>query len=71
MKTKLTVKTSVLYKRLLSYVKPFWPVLALGIGANIFYSLIDAGFTYMMRPFFDKGFINIDIEFIKKSPILF
>ncbi|MDR3502032.1 MAG: lipid A export permease/ATP-binding protein MsbA [Legionella sp.] len=70
MKTKLTVKTSVLYKRLLSYVKPFWPVLALGIGANIFYSLIDAGFTYMMRPFFDKGFINIDIEFIKKIPYI-
>ncbi|USQ14986.1 lipid A export permease/ATP-binding protein MsbA [Legionella lytica] len=70
MKKKLTVKTSVLYKRLLSFVKPFWPVLALGIGANIFYSLIDAGFTYMMRPFFDKGFINIDIEFIKKIPYI-
>lgn len=70
MKNKLTVKTSVLYKRLLSYVKPFWPVLALGIGANILYSLIDAGFTYMMRPFFDKGFINIDLAFIKKIPYI-
>ncbi len=70
MKKKLTVKTSVLYKRLLSYVKPFWPILALGIGANILYSLIDAGFTYMMRPFFDKGFINIDMTFIKKIPYI-
>lgn len=70
MKKKLSVKTSVLYKRLLSYVKPFWPVLALGLGANIVYSLIDAGFTYMMRPFFDKGFINIDLEFIKKIPYI-
>lgn len=70
MKNKLTVKTSVLYKRLLSYVKPFWPILVLGIVANILYSVIDASFTYMMRPFFDKGFINIDIEFIKKIPYI-
>lgn len=70
MKKNSTIKTSILYKRLLAYVKPFWPVLALGIGANIFYSLIDASFTYMMRPFFDKGFINIDVPFIKKIPYI-
>lgn len=51
MKKKPTVKTSILYKRLLTYVKPFWPILALGVFANMLYSLIDAGFTYMMRPF--------------------
>jgi subfamily B ATP-binding cassette protein MsbA len=70
MKKKPTIKASVLYRRLLSYVKPFWPILALGIAANIFYSLIDATFTYMMRPFFDKGFINIDLDFIKKTPYI-
>lgn len=58
-----------LYCRLLTYVKPFWPMLLLGIFANIAYSVIDAGFTYMMRPFLDKGFINIDIAFIKKIPL--
>lgn len=55
MKKQLSVKTSILYKRLLAYVKPFWPILALGIFANILYSLIDAGFTYMMRPFLIKA----------------
>lgn len=70
MKKKLSVKTSILYKRLLAYVKPFWPILALGICANILYSLIDAGFTYMMRPFFDKSFINVDMDFIKKIPYI-
>ncbi|KTC89935.1 lipid A export permease/ATP-binding protein MsbA [Fluoribacter dumoffii] len=70
MKKQLSVKTSILYKRLLAYVKPFWPILALGIFANILYSLIDAGFTYMMRPFFDKSFINVDMEFIKKIPYI-
>lgn len=59
-----------LYRRLLKYVKPFWPMLLLGIVANIAYSCIDAGFTYMMRPFLDKGFIDIDLSFIKKIPLL-
>ncbi|CAM3000664.1 Lipid A export ATP-binding/permease MsbA [Legionella steigerwaltii] len=70
MKKKHSVKTSILYKRLLAYVKPFWPILVLGIFANILYSLIDAGFTYMMRPFFDKSFINVDMDFIKKIPYI-
>jgi subfamily B ATP-binding cassette protein MsbA len=70
MKKKLTVKASILYKRLLAYVKPFWPILTLGIAANILYSLIDATFTYMMRPFFDKGFIHVDMDFIKKIPYI-
>jgi subfamily B ATP-binding cassette protein MsbA len=58
------------YKRLLTYVKPFWPVLLLGVMANILYSCIDAGFTYMMRPFLDKGFIDIDMAFVKTIPII-
>lgn len=70
MNNKAPIKTGLLYKRLLSYVKPFWPVLVLGILANILYSGIDAGFTYMTRPFFDKGFINIDMGFIKQIPLI-
>lgn len=63
-------KTGLLYRRLLSYVKPFWPVLLLGVFANVLYSLIDAGFTYMMRPFLDKGFIDIDMAFVKTIPLI-
>lgn len=63
-------KSGALYLRLLTYVKPFWPVLLAGIAANILYSLIDAGFTYMMRPFIDKGFINIDMSFVKHIPLI-
>jgi subfamily B ATP-binding cassette protein MsbA len=70
MNTKSTLKTGILYKRLLAYVKPFWPILLVGVFANMLYSLIDAGFTYMMRPFFDKSFINVDMEFIKKIPYI-
>lgn len=70
MNNKAPLKTSLLYKQLLSYVKPFWPILLLGVFANILYSAIDAGFTYMMRPFLDKSFIQMDIEFIKKIPFI-
>lgn len=63
-------KAGPLYRRIARYIKPFWPVLLLGILANILYSMIDAGFTYMMRPFLDKGFIHIDMEFVKKIPII-
>ena len=61
---------SRLYRRLFVYVKPFWPVLLLGLIANILSSAIDAGFTYMMRPFLDKGFIDVDLLFIQKVPWL-
>ncbi|KTD65031.1 lipid A export permease/ATP-binding protein MsbA [Legionella shakespearei] len=70
MKNHTMVKTSVLYKRLFTYVKPFWPILLLGIFANICYSAIDAGFTYMTKIFMDKGFINIDLDFVKKIPLI-
>jgi subfamily B ATP-binding cassette protein MsbA len=68
MKNKSHGKAWPLYLKLFTYVKPFWPILLLGIFANILYSCIDAGFTYMMRPFLDKGFINVDMAFIKKIP---
>ncbi|AHE67735.1 lipid A export permease/ATP-binding protein MsbA [Legionella oakridgensis] len=70
MKKNTHLKAGPLYSRLLTYVKPFWPVLLLGVGANIFYSGIDAGFTYMMRPFLDKGFIDIDMSFVKQIPLI-
>lgn len=63
-------KTTQLYKRLLSYVKPFWTILFLGVLANIVYSAIDAGFTFLMRPLLDKSFIDIDMDFVKRIPLI-
>jgi len=70
MKKRVTSNTWPLYRRLFAYVKPFWFMLLLGLLATILYSMIDAGFTYMMRPFLDKGFINLDLDFIKKIPLI-
>lgn len=70
MKQSTSNKSSLLYRRLLTYVRPFWPVLVLGIFANILYSSIDAAFTYMTKPFLDKSFVNIDIAFVKTIPLI-
>ncbi|CEG57355.1 lipid A export permease/ATP-binding protein MsbA [Legionella fallonii] len=70
MKNKEPVKNAYLYRRLFTYITPFWPILFLGVFANVLYSGIDAGFTYMTRPFLDKGFIHLDMEFVKKIPFI-
>lgn len=59
-----------LYARLFKYVKPFWGMLVLGLLANILSAGIDAGFTYMMRPFLDKGLIELDMSFVKIIPVI-
>ena len=59
-----------LFRRLMTYVRPFWLVLVFGLLADIAYSGIDAGLTYLLRPFLDKGFIHPDMEFIKSIPLL-
>lgn len=64
------IKTCRLYKELLTYIKPYWPILLIGLVANGVYSGIDAGFTYLMRPFLDKSFINIDMQFVKTIPLI-
>ena len=69
-KQKSSVNARALYRRLLSYVKPFWPMLLIGLLANILSSGIDAGFTYMMRPFLDKGLIALDDHFVKIIPVI-
>ena len=56
MKENKSSNSLELYRRLLTFVKPFWFVLFLGITANIFYSAVDAGLTYLVRVFFEKGF---------------
>ncbi|MDX2345690.1 MAG: lipid A export permease/ATP-binding protein MsbA [Legionella sp.] len=70
MKPTYTSSARALYTRLFKYVKPFWLVLLVGLFANILSAGIDAGFTYMMRPFLDKGLIELDMSFVKIIPMI-
>lgn len=63
-------KTSVLYLRLLRSVKPFKAMLLCGLFANMLYSGIDAGFTYLLKPFLNKGFIERDMAFVRWIPLI-
>lgn len=63
-------KTSIIYKRLLTYVWPFRYTLILGIIANVLYSCVDAGFTYLIKPAMDNGFGGENAVFVKLIPWL-
>jgi subfamily B ATP-binding cassette protein MsbA len=66
----LSQSSWALYKRLFKYILPFWPMLLFGIVANMLYSGIDAGLTYMLRPFMDKSFIERDMAFALNIPLV-
>lgn len=63
-------RTTRLYRRIFSYILPYWPILVLGILANALYASIDAGFTYMLKPFMNRGFIDKDMAFIQWIPLI-
>ena len=58
------------YKRLLTFVRKYWAIFVLGIVGTMMLSLIDAGFTWMVKPIINRGFINRDVHFIKWLPLL-
>lgn len=70
MKTTTFQRTTHLYKRVFHYILPFWPMLLLGVLANMAYAGIDAGFTYMLKPFMNRGFIDKDMDFIQWVPLI-
>lgn len=57
------------YKRLLRYAWRFWPAIVLGILGTVILSGADAGFTWVIKPILDKGFIAKDKAFIRWLPL--
>ena len=66
----MSLKATTIYHQLFVYIRPFWPVLLIGITANVLYAAIDAGFTYMMRPLLDQGLIGLEQNFLRQIPLL-
>ncbi len=58
-----------LYKRLFQYAKRYWIGLVLGMIGTITQSGVDAGFTWLIKPLLDKGFIAKDQTFIHWLPL--
>jgi ATP-binding cassette, subfamily B, bacterial MsbA len=59
-----------LYRRLLSYVKPYWPAFVVAAFGNIIYAAVDSYSTYLFKPILDKGFIGKDLHFLKILPLI-
>lgn len=68
MSQKTKVSDFQIYRRLLSYAKPFMFAIALGLLGTILSSATDAGFAYLMKPLLDKAFIARDQQFIRLLP---
>lgn len=61
--------TFSIYKRLLSAIKPYWPLFLLGMIGTAMNSGIDAALAWMIKPVINQGFIARDKEFIRMLPI--
>lgn len=59
-----------LYRRLLTYVLPFWPAFLVGILGSIIYSGVDAWLVHFLTPLLNKGFIQHDAYFIRWLPVI-
>ncbi len=59
----------VLYRRLLRYVVPHWPVLAGAMVAMSVFAATDAGFAALMKPMLDEGFTQKDPTAIRWIPL--
>lgn len=60
---------SELYRRLLTYVKPYWLVFSAAILAMAVFAATETGLAAMMKPLLDGSFVDRDPEVIKWLPI--
>lgn len=59
-----------MYKRLLKVSASYWAIFLLGAVATLLVSLIDSGFTWLIKPIINKGFIARDTLFIHWLPLI-
>ncbi|NND61448.1 MAG: lipid A export permease/ATP-binding protein MsbA [Gammaproteobacteria bacterium] len=59
-----------IYRRLLSYARPYWPSYSAAIAAMVIYAATDTGFAALMRPLLDGSFVEKDPETIRLVPII-
>lgn len=68
-RTALEMSALELYRRLLKYVKPYWPAFAAVVAAMVVYAGTQTGIAAMMKPLMDGSFVEQDPTIIKLVPI--
>ncbi|MFO7604498.1 MAG: lipid A export permease/ATP-binding protein MsbA [Gammaproteobacteria bacterium] len=58
------------YRRLLTYVAPYWKLFLLAVAGMAVYASTDASFAAIMKPMMDSSFVEKDPQTIKWVPIL-
>ena len=66
---KSDMTASELYRRLLTYVKPYWLVFVAAILAMAVFAATETGLAAMMKPLLDGSFVERDPDVIKWLPI--
>ncbi|MCF4009425.1 lipid A export permease/ATP-binding protein MsbA [Rheinheimera sp. UJ63] len=69
MQTEQTTSAAV-YRRLLSYLKPYRLGFVAAIIGMVGYSAVDAGFIASVQPFIDRGIQEKDTEFLRLAPLV-
>lgn len=59
-----------LYRRLLRYVKPYWPAFIAVVIAMLVYAATETGMAAVMKPLMDGSFVEKDPQTIKLMPLL-
>ncbi len=58
-----------LYKRLLSYAKPYWRAFVAVVLAMVVYAGTETGVAMVMKPLMDQGFVERDPDVIQLIPL--
>jgi len=59
---------SILYRRLLGYVKPYWKVFLVSAAALMVVAGTEAAFAYFLKPMMDGTFVERDPQIITLTP---
>lgn len=68
--TQQPINAANIYRRLLSYVKPYWLVFVAAIFAMALYAGTETGLAALMKPLMDGSFVERDPDTIKLIPLL-
>ncbi len=61
---------AAVYRRLLSYVRPYWKVFTVAVIAMAVYAATESGFAALMKPLLDGSFVKRDPLWITLVPLL-
>lgn len=68
-KPKRIANAALIYARLFSYVRIYWPALIAAMLGSMTYSGIDSWFVYFLKPLLNQGLVEKNHQFLKWAPV--